>query len=76
MAVRYAAQEAVYGESRQRFGLEMGIARRKAAETEYWLQLLLFGEYLTEAEFAPLDADRTELAKMLTSITKSTSQNE
>lgn len=68
-------KEAVHGESRERFGLEMGIARRKAAETEYWLQLLSFGDYISEAEFNSLDEDRTELAKMLTSITKSTSQN-
>ncbi len=31
-------KEAVYGENRERFGLERGVARRKAAETEYWLQ--------------------------------------
>jgi len=69
-------KEAVYGENRERFGLEMGIARRKAAETEYWLQLLLFGGYISEAEFNSLDEDRTELAKMLTSITKTTAQHE
>ena len=69
-------KEAVYGENRERFGLEMGVARRKAAETEYWLQLLLYGEYIDVREFTSPDADRTELAKMLTSIAKSTAQNE
>ncbi len=69
-------KEAVYGENRERFALEMGVARRKAAETEYWLQLLVFGEYISEAEFNSLDEDRTELAKMLTSITKSSAQHE
>jgi len=68
-------KEAVHSENRERFGLEMGVARRKAAETEYWLQLLFYGEYIDEREFASLDADRTELAKMLTSISRSTAQN-
>jgi four helix bundle protein len=69
------AKEAVHGESRERFALEMGAALRKANETEYWLQLVHFGGYIDEKEFLSIDTDRTELAKMLTSITKTTRDN-
>ena len=34
-------KEAVYAESRDVFISEFGVARRKSADTEYWLQLLL-----------------------------------
>jgi four helix bundle protein len=65
-------KEAVHGESRERFGLEMGAALRKVNEVEYWLQLIHFAGLIDEKEFLSIDVDRTELAKMLTSITKTT----
>ena len=65
-------KESVHGESRERFALEMGAALRKVNEVEYWLQLVHFAEYIGEKEFLSIDADRIELAKMLTSITKTT----
>src|SRR5215207_3835134 len=65
-------KEAVHGESRERFALEMGAALRKVNEVEYWLQLIHFAEYIGEKEFSLMDNDRLELAKMLTSITKTT----
>ena len=39
-------KEAVSAESRQVFISEFGVARRKASETEYWLQLLLHAELI------------------------------
>lgn len=70
------AKEAVNAESRQVFTNEMAIGRRKASETEYWLQLLHLGNYLTEAEFESIEADREELSRMLTKIVKTTKQND
>ena len=69
-------KEAIHGESRERFRLEMGAALRKANEVEYWLQLIHFAGYIDEKEFISMDEDRTELAKMLTSITKTTRGND
>ena len=65
-------KEAVHAESRERFALEMGAALRKANEVEYWLQLIHFAELIDESSFSSIDSDRIELAKMLTSINKTT----
>ena len=68
-------KEANYAESRERFTIEMATALRKAAETEYWLQLIHFAGYINEKEFESLDADRLELFKMLMKITKTSRAN-
>ena len=61
-------KEAVFAESRETFVAEFGIARRKSANTEYWLQLLLFDGLLNEDEFKSIDADRIEVTKSINSI--------
>lgn len=66
---------AVGGESTENFINQMGMARSKASETEYWLQLIHFAGYMSEAEFASMDADREELSKMLTRIVQTKKQN-
>lgn len=63
-------KEAVNAESRQSFTNEMGFALRKASETEYWLQLIHFAEFINEKEFESIDTDRLEIFKMLMKITK------
>ncbi len=63
------------GESRQIFINEMAIARRKASETEYWLQLLLQADFLSEKAFNSIEADRLENFKLLTSIVKTSKEN-
>ncbi len=68
-------KEAVDAESRQVFISEMGIARRKASETEYWLQLLSQSDLLTEKQFVSIEADRQEIFKLLTSIVKTSKEN-
>lgn len=61
---------AVGGESRESFTVNMGKALQKADETDYWLKLIHFAEYINEKEYASIEADRKELAKMLTNIVK------
>lgn len=68
-------KEAVDGESRQGFITEMGLARRKASETEYWLQLLFQSDYLTEKAFNSINTDREAIFAMLTSIVKTSKEN-
>jgi four helix bundle protein len=62
-----SAQEA---ENKSTFTNEMGIALRKASETEYWLQLLRDGEYLDEKAFNSIRDDCVELKKILTTVVK------
>ena len=61
-------KEAVFAESRDMFVSEFGVARRKSADTEYWLQLLLFDGLISEREFGSIDADRIEVTKLINSI--------
>lgn len=63
-------KEAVSGESAEAFTTFMARALRRADETEYWLQLIEFAGLLKEREFESIEADRKELAKMLTAIVK------
>jgi four helix bundle protein len=68
-------KEAVNAESRQIFIQEMGIARRRSSETEYWLELLFQADLLSEREFNSIEADREEIFKLLTSIVKTSKEN-
>ena len=61
---------AVGGESRESFVTNMVRALQKADETEYWLKLVHFAEFINDKEYNSIDADRKELAKMLTNIVK------
>lgn len=63
-------KEALGGESREAFPTYMAKALRRADETEYWLQLIHFAGYINDKEFESIEADRKELAKMLTKIVK------
>ena len=62
--------EAVYGMSRKDFISKMYIALKECAETIYWLELLLSGEYITHDGYNSLYNDCEELRKILSSITK------
>ncbi len=68
-------KEAVNAESKTVFISEMGFARRKASETEYWLQLLFQADFLTEKAFNSIEGDRMEIFKLLTSIVKTSKEN-
>lgn len=69
-------KEALSAESREIFIKEMAIARRKASETEYWLQLLFHAELFNEKQFSSIETDREEIIKMLTSIVKTSKSND
>lgn len=69
-------KEAVDAETRQTFINEMAVARRKASETEYWLQLLYQSDYLTEKAFNSINADREAVFALLTSIVKTSKEKE
>ena len=69
-------KEAVFAESREVFLSEFGVARRKSADAEYWLQLLLQSGYLSEREFESVDADRIEVTKLINAIRSTTRKND
>ena len=59
------ANEAVYGVSKAEFIAKLQISLKEAAETEYWLRLLVLSEYLTEEEGKSLIKDCLEIKRIL-----------
>ena len=68
-------REAKYAQSTNDFISKNSIALKEVSETEYWLELLFKIDYLTEKEYNAINADCSELAKLLTSIIKTTKKN-
>ena len=68
--------EALYGVSRKDFLAKVFISLKECAETKYWLELLYKSDYLSESEFLSINNDCTERIKLLTSIVKTTRQND
>lgn len=64
------------GESPESFVLNMAKALQRADETEYWLVLIRYADLLKVHEFESIEADRKELAKMLTSIDKTSKKED
>lgn len=62
--------EAECGISKKDFLAKMYIAFKETAETLYWLDLLYETDYLSEREYHSLKSECDELRKMLSSITK------
>ena len=62
--------EAIFGSSRKDFGAKLQIARKEAAETVSWLELLNSCDYIPYNLYRSLYADCRELMQMLTSSIK------
>jgi len=58
------------GQSKTDFIHKLAIALKEADETEYWLNLLRDGDFITAAQADSLLADCLELQKMLTASIK------
>ena len=67
--------EAECGISKKDFLAKMYIAFKECSESKYWLELLHETDYLTQSEFDSINADCTELQKLLSSITKTLKDN-
>ena len=64
-------REAYYAESNDDMIHKLRIALKEANETQYWLELLLHTQYITEEEYKSLQTDLEELRKILAaSVTK------
>ena len=68
--------EALKAISQKEFLQKMYIAFKECNETMYWLDLLYTTDYLSEQQFQSLNNDCAELQKILSSITKTTKNNQ
>ena len=68
--------EALKAISQKEFLQKMYIALKECNETMYWLDLLYATDYLSEQQFQSLNNDCAELQKILSSITKTTKNNQ
>lgn len=59
--------------SQKDFLNKMQIAFKECAETIYWIELLYQTDYLTQKEYDSISLDCNEIKKILSSITKTTS---
>ena len=67
--------DAIHGSSRKDFIAKLQIAKKEAAETRYWLELLYSGEYISEKEYKSVVEDCNEILSILVSIIKTSSEN-
>jgi len=64
-------REAYYAESDIDMIHKLRIALKEANETQYWLELLLHTDYITDVEYKSYQSDLEELRKILSaSVTK------
>ena len=66
--------EAIYGSSRKDFIAKLQIAKKEAAETLYWLELLNSCAYIPDNLYQSLNNDCKELLALLISTIKSCSE--
>jgi four helix bundle protein len=68
-------REALRGQSLADFRPKRNITLKEASESEYWIELLREGHYISDEATHSLHTDRIELIKLLTSIVKSVQKN-
>jgi four helix bundle protein len=68
-------REAEHAEKKLDFKHKMAIAQKEINETIYWLELLKTTDYLTREQFESINADATEVIKLITTIIKTTKAN-
>lgn len=66
--------EALCGISKRDFHAKMNISFKEAVESAYWLKLLRDTDFLNDQQYQSLRFDCEEIIKILSSITKSTSE--
>jgi four helix bundle protein len=74
-AIGALIRESQYAESKADFIHKLAIALKEANETEYWIELLYQSGYLEEKSYQSIHLDVEELLKLLTSIIKTTKEN-
>ncbi len=54
---------------------KLHIALKEAAETGYWLKLLLITEYITQQEYTSMESDCSEIMRILTASINTAKNN-
>ncbi len=68
-------KESIRAQSTADFLAKMQIALKEASETEYWLELLVETEYITEKAADSLLQDCREIIRLITAIVKTSKEN-
>jgi four helix bundle protein len=68
-------REAAFAESASDFIHKLSVARKELSETQYWLDLLLATQFLSETEHRSISADAEVIIKLLTSSIKTKQKN-
>ena len=68
-------KEGIRAQSTADFLSKMQIALKEASETEYWLELLVETDYITEKAANSLLQDCRELIRLITAIVKTSKEN-
>ena len=63
-------RESEYAESKKDFIHKLSVALKEANETDYWLHLVMEGEYITKSEFDSIWKDCDEIISILVAILK------
>jgi four helix bundle protein len=69
-AIGALVREAEQAESKADFIHKMAIALKEANESDYWIELLHQAGYIEKKSYQSIQADLTELLKLLTAIIK------
>ena len=69
------AKESSFAQSKADFIAKLLISLKEAGETEYWLELLYESGYIDEERFDVLYSKNKELIRIITSIIKTTKNN-
>jgi four helix bundle protein len=64
-------EEAIGGYSKKDFIRKIQISYKEARESDYWIRILFDTDYLEKEEYDSLEADITEILKILTAILNS-----
>ena len=67
--------EAIYACSRKDFSAKLQIARKEAAETLYWLEILYGSSYIEEPLYHSFYKDCNELLSMISSTIQTTAKD-
>ncbi len=68
-------REAKRAQTTPDFYAKLFIALKEAEETEYWLELLVETDYISQSLFESIYSDNEELIKLLVSSTKTINEN-
>lgn len=68
-------REAKRAQTTPDFYAKLFVALKEAEETEYWLELLVETEYISQDMYESIYADNEELVKILVSSTKTIKEN-